>query len=120
MLLRTPHMSAQGVYGGCTQGALAYVEGDGMHTGVDIAQGPLDRAVPCNPPHLSKGLCADHNAKMAFPRAIIARMPCMFVAFVHDFQLLRGKGCDQPCFYFVLHRHFSDIPLQSAGQSPKL
>ena len=92
------------------KGPLADIERYGMGALVDVAQGGLHGPVAGEAGHGRERRSADADREMAFAAAIVAGMPGMAVAFVHDLQQFRRKGACQAIFYLILDVHFSGYP----------
>ena len=75
----------------------------------------MNRPMTRHPRHRRQGFGANPHMKMALARTIIAAMPCVFGAFIHDFKQFRLKRRLKPRFHFVCHVHFAPNPLQSAA-----
>ena len=77
-----------------------------MNPLVKVTQCGVHGAVPGDAVHRGKGGCMDAHREMTVTRAVIARMPRMLVAFVHDLQLGWLKGACQACFNLFRNFHF--------------
>ena len=81
----------------------------------EVAKGRVHAAMPIHPAERCQGGRAQQDAEMAFPAAIVTRMPGVAVAVVDDFEPLGREGGGQSLGNLVRYGHFSALPLQSGG-----
>jgi hypothetical protein len=92
---------------------LARINGNGMHRFGQIPQRRMNGAVTVEAAKPCQFGRTDQNGKMAFPRAIIARMARMAAGIVDHLQSVWRKAVAQALGNLLFYLHGGNKPLQS-------